>query len=206
MRPIFAPALLSAFVACVSPSEAVERRGGFHFAEGDIVLQDTPGWLSRLIDDVTQSRYSHTGLVARGRSGLVVVEAVGPVKETRLDAWLRRGKQGRVTVLRLAPGLRGRIPEIVAQARSYRGRPYDRLMEWDDEKLYCSELVYKAVHRVTGVALAPHVRLGDLNWRPFEREIRQAAGGVLPLERAMITPIDLVRSIHVEVLLDELGT
>ncbi len=193
-------------VACASPSERVEERGGFHFTEGDIVLQDIPGWFSGLIDRVTQSPYSHMGIVANGRHGLVVVEAIGPVKETDLDAWIRRGKGHAVTVLRLKPELRPKIPDIVGAARGYLGRPYDALMEWDDEKLYCSELIYKAVFNATGVHLAPFVKLRDLNWKPYEREIREVTQGPLPLDREMVTPRDLVTSSYVDVLIDELGT
>jgi hypothetical protein len=36
--------------------------------------------------------------------------------------------------------------------------------------------------------------LGDLNWKPFERFIREMEGGALPLGRPMITPVGVTRS------------
>lgn len=76
---------------------------------------------------------------------------------------------------------------IIASARRYLGRPYDIHYEFDDEKIYCSELVYKAVATATGVRLGKTQRIGELNWRPFGAFIVSIEDPV-PVGRALITP------------------
>ncbi len=40
--------------------------------------------------------------------------------------------------------------------------------------------------------------LGDLNWQPFEENIRALAGNTLPLDRVMITPVSLSKATQIE--------
>ncbi len=65
----------------------------------------------------------------------------------------------------------------------------------DDEAIYCSELIYDAYAEATGgEQLGELVRLGELNWRPYEATIRHFEGGPAPLDREMITPRDLAKA------------
>lgn len=168
--------------------------------EGDFIFQHLPAKLTRVIADVTNSPYSHCGIVVRRGSRFYVLEAVGPVIETPINSWIIRGVGQRITIVRLKEEYRNRIPEIITAARRFMSLPYDIQYEWDDEKIYCSELIYKATERATGIELADFVRLGDLNWQPHEKFIRYIAYGELPLGRRMITPVDLVYSDKVEII------
>ncbi|MBK8477907.1 MAG: hypothetical protein IPL39_16855 [Opitutaceae bacterium] len=58
---------------------------------------------------------------------------------------------------------------------------------FDDKRIYCSELIFKAVKTVTGRQLGKVERLGDLNWEPHEAFIRSIEG-IIPKDREMITP------------------
>jgi Permuted papain-like amidase enzyme, YaeF/YiiX, C92 family len=71
------------------------------------------------------------------------------------------------------------------------GRPYDIRYELDDEKIYCSELIYKAFRTATGEELGKLQRLGDLDWRPYRETIEAIENGPAPLDRLMITPRSL---------------
>jgi len=166
-------------------------------APGDVVLQELGGDLSALIAGVTGSTITHTGIVERFAGELVVLEAIGPVVRTPLKLWVKRG-HGRYAVLRPKGALGAAIPAFVEAARARLGLPYDLQYEWDDAKLYCSELVWKAAHDAAGVELGPLERLGDLNWRPYEETIRRLSGGELPLDRAIYTPVALTRSEHLD--------
>ena len=92
--------------------------------------------------------------------------------------------------IRLRAPLAKKIPAIIAAAEKYKGRPYDIHYDMDDEKIYCSELLYKAVRDATGRRLGKIRKLSELNWRPHEQVIRQIENGGLPLDREMITPRD----------------
>lgn len=85
----------------------------------------------------------------------VVLEAVQPTKLTPLSGWIARGVQGKVVIKRLRNADAIFTPEVRARMRtigkSWLGRPYDLLFQWGDDKLYCSELVYKLLDRAAGV-------------------------------------------------------
>jgi uncharacterized protein YycO len=127
----------------------------------------------------------------KDQSGFVVLEAVGPVKKTALSSWIQRGREKAFAVYRLTASYQNKTEEVIKAALTFLGRPYDIHYSFDDEKIYCSELVFKAFQKATGEELGQVKRLGDLNWQPNEAFIRQLEGGLLPLDRAMITPRDL---------------
>ncbi|HLP07824.1 MAG TPA: YiiX/YebB-like N1pC/P60 family cysteine hydrolase [Opitutaceae bacterium] len=159
--------------------------------EGDILFQPLPhGALVDAIEGVSTSIYSHCGIVERKNGEWYVLEAIGPVQETRLGEWIRRGRGDYFDAYRLKAGLRPQIPSILAAGRTYLGRPYDIRYEFDDERIYCSELIFKAVKSATGVSLGKVQRLGDLNWQPHEAFIRSIESYV-PTSREMITPQSL---------------
>jgi hypothetical protein len=117
-----------------------------------------------------------------------VLEAIGPVKETPLASWIGQGRGDAYAAYRLKAPLAAKIPEILAAAEKYKGRPYDIRYDMDDAKIYCSELLWKSVRDATGKKLGKIHKLGELKWQPHEAVIRQLERGGLPLEREMITP------------------
>lgn len=89
--------------------------------------------------------------------------------------------------------LQSKIPEIIFNARTQAGKGYDILYRFDNEEIYCSELIYNAVKDATGIELGTIETLGDLDWKPYEQTIINIQG-YLPLDRAMITPVSLSRA------------
>jgi len=161
--------------------------------EGDILFQSLRhDPLVDTIEGATHSPYSHCGIVHQTPAGpWVVIEAIGPVKETPLAQWVSQARDGRCSIYRLREGYRDRIPSIIAAARTFLGRPYDIRYELDDEKIYCSELIFKAFKRVTGEDLGRLQTLGELDWQPYQAVIESIEGGPVPLDRTMITPRSL---------------
>lgn len=71
----------------------------------------------------------------------------------------------------------------------------------DDEKIYCSELIYKAWTKVfPGKSLGEMRKLGEMNWQRYQETIRFYEQGPVPLDRKMITPVDLARADQLELL------
>ena len=124
----------------------------------------------------------------------MVLEAIGPVQETPLAYWILRGREMKYDAFRLDDGYRDKIPAIIQNARSFLGRPYDIQYEFDDAKIYCSELIFKAFKKATAEDLGNVVTLGQLDWKGHESFIQRITGGDLPLDRWMITPADLARA------------
>ncbi|MGI8602156.1 MAG: YiiX/YebB-like N1pC/P60 family cysteine hydrolase [Verrucomicrobiales bacterium] len=167
--------------------------------EGDIVFQSLPREeLVDAIEGITQSPWSHCGIIRETNEGFVVVEAIGKVRETPLSQWVMRGRKGCFEAYRLAVPWPGDRSVFLTALDRYMGRPYDIHYEPDDSEIYCSELVYKAFYDGLGLGLAEWQPLGALNWQPFEKFIRVMEDGALPLERSMITPDALARSKHLK--------
>lgn len=164
------------------------------FKDGDILLQHLPSYLSSVIADVTNSQYSHCGIIVHRNSEPYVIEAIGPVLYTPVRDWINRGISGYFTQIRPKNLTSGQIRKVIAESVKFLGKPYDIQYELDDEKIYCSELVYKAFLRGCHIEIGTKSSLGSLNWKPHEKFIRHVAHGKLPLERILITPESLVKS------------
>lgn len=164
--------------------------------EGDVVFQSLPrGDLVDAIEGITNSPFSHCGVVMRNADGRWVVhEAIGVVRETPLYLWIVRGRGARIDAWRWRE-IGAKDPAALRAALGKQaGKPYDYRYAPGDEEIYCSELVFKAYRDAYGAELGVWEKLGDLNWRPFEAFIREMEGGPLPLERPMITPVGVTRS------------
>ena len=162
---------------------------------GDVLFQSLPASpLVDAIEDATASPYSHCGILAKHEGRWVVLEALGSVRRTPLEQWILQGRGAGVEVYRFDNELAEEIPAIIVAAEEFLGRPYDMRYRMDDESIYCSELVYKAVKNATGVTVGKLDKLGDLDWRGHEALIRSIEGGTLPLEREMISPRALTES------------
>jgi uncharacterized protein YycO len=163
--------------------------------EGDIVFQSLPASrLSVAIEGATQSPLSHCGIVARRHGAWVVIEAYREVEETPLMHWLQRGDGGEFIVYRLRAPHDRQVPSMIDSARTFIGRPYDARYRWDDEQIYCSELIAKAYEKASGSALGKTVRLEQLNWQPYRETIEFFEKGPAPLRREILTPRDLARA------------
>ena len=164
---------------------------------GDVVFQALPKTIDLVIaiEGVTKSNYSHCGVVIKGEDGnWRVFESIGVVGSIPLHRWVARGRGAKFAAFRLKPEPAANLPAFLDALPKYAGRPYDSRYRMDDRFIYCSELVFKAYRDATGEPLGKLVRLGDLNWRPHVATIRKYEKGDPPLDREMITPIDLSKA------------
>lgn len=169
---------------------------------GDIVFQSLPHVpVIDAIEGSTHSPYSHCGIVVNQDNVWHVLEAIGPVKLTRLERWISQGRDDAFAVYRLKPAFQPKVDAMITAAEKFIGLPYDIQYELDDEKIYCSELIYKGFLKASGERMGKTVKLGDLDWRPHEKVIRAIAGDPAPVEREMITPRDLAQAEQLEVVL-----
>jgi hypothetical protein len=157
--------------------------------EGDIIFQSLyENDLVKAIEGITLSPYSHCGILFKKRNCWYVIEAIGPVKETGITEFVRRGRNRNVDIYRLDTSYHNLIPEFIQELKTYSGRPYDIMYEMDDEKIYCSELIYKAFQKIYNEDLGEAKKLGDMNWGPYANTIRHYEDGPVPVERLIISP------------------
>lgn len=171
---------------------------------GDLVFQDLEcGVRCTLIREVTRSRYVHVGVVLGEGDERVVWEAFAPVGPTPLAEWVARSAGGQVALYRPRPGTVGtRLAELQPALEAMRGRPYDGDYQWDDEAIYCSELIAKAYEEVAGEpVLPPHpVDLG-----PHAARVAAMSEGRLTSATPMVPPVDLTRHPDLARIVDPLA-
>ena len=169
---------------------------------GDIVLQASQSGMAESIRKATRSPYSHVGVVEVAGDGVWVVEAISPVSRTPFAKWKRRGKGGHLTVMR--PRLEAeQLRAAVEAAKRELGKPYDVRYGWDDERIYCSELVVKAFERAAQISYGERVRLDALELGAFEKSLAVKLG--VPLSQEVVPPGSLAADPRLEVVFSDMG-
>jgi hypothetical protein len=81
-------------------------------------------------------------------------------------------------------------------AVSYEGRPYDSAFNWSDEKLYCSEVVWKVYHQGAGVNVGALRKLKEFDFTSPEvqKKLKERYPAGIPLEETVVSPEDVFQS------------
>ena len=170
----------------------------YDYRDGDIVFYSGAGAQSDAIREATRSPYTHCGVLFSHKGQWWVLEAVQPVRSTRLEDFIRRGAPDTFRTYRLKKPLDPQAADRVkAWVEAQIGKDYDFKFLWEDEKLYCSELVWK-LYAQAGVKLcAPKTfKEYDLTSPIVKKIIRLRYGDInkLPLEEPVVAPSDIAAS------------
>jgi hypothetical protein len=162
--------------------------------EGDIIFQESVSEQAKALKLATKSRYSHVAILFRRGNEWYVEEAVQPVKYTKLSEFIRRGKGNHYVVKRLINADEVLSPEKIDEmkklGKTFLGRNYDPYFEWDDRRIYCTELVWKIYHEALNVEIGKLERLGDFDLTsPYVKRImRKRYGNRIPFDEIVISP------------------
>ncbi|TNE59087.1 MAG: YiiX family permuted papain-like enzyme [Bacteroidetes bacterium] len=176
---------------------------------GDIIFQTSRSSQSQAIQLATGSKYSHMGILYQEYGKLYVYEAVQPVKRTPLQSWIDRGADGHFVVKRLKDADRVLTPEVLKKMRSagskYEGRDYDIYFGWSDEKMYCSELVWKIYKEAAGIEIGQLERLADfdLSSAPVRQKMKERYGDQVPLDEKVISPAAMFNAAELVTVLEK---
>lgn len=191
------------FIVCVSLFWAgtVHGQSEADVQAGDVVFHRSRSAQSRVIQEVTGSPWTHVGVVferedAEGGSALWVLEAVQPVKWTRLGEWVRRGRGAELAIRRPREALSADALHALRQSgERFLGRPYDARFEWDERRIYCSELVWLMFEDALGLRLSEPQRWQELTLsRAARRLARRRLGGLPAPQSLIVTPVALFDS------------
>ncbi|WMD20924.1 YiiX family permuted papain-like enzyme [Achromobacter seleniivolatilans] len=166
---------------------------------GDLVFQQSRSAQSLAIQQATHSPYSHMGMIVTRQGRPYVLEAAARVSYTPLDQWVAQGEGGQYVAKRLrdASMLTPEVREQLAAAgASYVGKPYDLVFAWSDDKIYCSELVWKIYQRTLGIQigeLAPLKRF-DLSSPAVQAKMQERYGKNIPWDEPIISPAAMYES------------
>ncbi|MFC1572336.1 YiiX family permuted papain-like enzyme [Candidatus Eisenbacteria bacterium] len=190
------PSMLLGALLCLSCGCTTEYKP----QNGDIIFHTSRSAQSLAVQRATASPYSHMGIVYVKNGNPFVFEAVGPVKLTSLNEWTQRGEGERFVVKRLADADRVLTPDAIARmievGTTLEGRPYDLLFEWSDERLYCSELVWKVFKRALQVEVGHLQTISefDLSDPVVQAKIRERWGDQLPMDELVVSPATIFDS------------
>lgn len=198
MGSLFRLACLVALMGVSSGTQPAD----FRWQDGDVVLQASQSQRSALIRRASRSPYSHVGVVEVSKDGVFVIEAVQPVSRTPLAAWVKRGEGSWVTVLRPKDLDARARRRVVAAAKKELGKPYDAKYRWDDERLYCSELVVKAFARGAELSVGKQEQVKSLALSADE--LKWAASQGVPAEQSLVTPGSLADDDAFEVVAEQM--
>jgi hypothetical protein len=159
---------LLTLVVWVQPTISKDRSGQpFKYLpiSGDIIFQRSKSPLGPAIEIATGSYVTHVGITMEDNDTMFVYEAVGPVRKIPLNDWIRLGVDEQICVKRLTRAKDLLSNEVIEKIRRefirYEGREYDLQFEWSDDRLYCSEFVYKVLKRAAGLELGRFQRFGE---------------------------------------------
>lgn len=158
--------------------------------DGDIVFHRSQTRQSEAIAVATKSEFTHVGIVFFTDGKPFVYEAVQPVKRTPLDEWIKRGAGGRHVVKRLRDRSSVDFAAVHKQARAFLGKNYDWAFDWSDERIYCSELVWKAYQKGAGIELGSLKRLRDFDLAhpAVQKKLEERYGKTIPHDMQVISP------------------
>ena len=167
---------------------------------GDIIFQTSTSAQSQAIQLATHSRYSHMGLIFENVGDFYVYEAVQPVKLTPLQQWIDRGEDDHYVIKRLKNAEKVLTDSVLLRIKQageqYMGKPYDIYFEWSDDKIYCSELVWKMYKQATNLEIGQLEELADfdLSQPAVQAKMKERYGNNIPLTEKVISPAAMFNS------------
>lgn len=160
---------------------------------GDLIFQTSLSGQSKAIQLATKSKYSHCGLIYKDGNDFYVFEAVQPVKRTPLDKWIARGQDGKYVIKRLKNAdqvlTSATLQKMKQVGDNFNGKNYDLTFEWSDDKIYCSELIWKIYQRATGIEIGKLEKLSDfdLTNEAVKQKMKERYGDKIPTNETVIS-------------------
>ena len=165
---------------------------------GDIVFSGSTAGQGGAIIAATGSPYTHCGIVFLSDGKPMVLEAVQPVSVVSLEIFKSRSKPGTFMARRLKVPLAAANYQLARTwAEAQVGKNYDPHFRWDDDTLYCSELVWK-IYQHGGVELCATRRFRDyhLDDPKVKKLVGERYGSIekMSLDERVVAPADLATS------------
>ncbi len=170
------------------------------FQNGDIIFQTSKSSQSKAIQLATKSKYSHMGIIYETDGEYYVYEAVQPVKLTKLNDWIKRGANSNFVVKRLKDSneilTKENLKRMKKFGEKFKGKNYDIYFEWTDDKIYCSELVWKIYKETLNIEIGElqELREFDLTNDIVKDKMKERYGDKIPLDEKVISPATMFDS------------
>lgn len=180
--------------SAVTRTERKESNKNGEIKSGDIIFQTSLSQQSKAIQLATKSKYSHCGIIYKEENSFYVLEAIQPVQRTPLANWVARGKDEHYVIKRLNNAEKLLTEDALKRMKlvgeTFVGKNYDLTFEWSDDKIYCSELIWKIYQRATGIEIGKLETLDsfDLTSEPVKKKMKERYRDKIPLNEVVISP------------------
>ena len=129
-----------------------------------------------------------------------VYEASKTVKLTPMNEWIKRGKDKKYIVKRLIKSdsllSDSNLLKLKKAGELFDGKPYDLYFEWNNDRIYCSELVWKIYKNALGIEIGELKKVKDFNLSDPEvkKILEKRYGNEIPLDETVISPESMFNS------------
>ena len=167
---------------------------------GDIIFQTSKSSQSKAIQLATNSKYSHMGIIYENEGQFFVYEAVQPVKLTPLTEWINRGEKRHYVIKRLKNAdkvlTNSTLTKMKQVGEKFKGKSYDIYFEWSDDKIYCSELVWKIYKEAADIEIGQLEQLSDFDLTNdiVKAKMKERYGDNIPMDEKVISPVAMFDS------------
>ncbi|TGK10679.1 YiiX family permuted papain-like enzyme [Leptospira selangorensis] len=168
--------------------------------EGDIIFHESNSEQAKAIKAATKSKYTHVGIIFKYGNDYRVLEAVEPVRITPLASFIKRGQKNHYVIKRLKDRetvlTESKIQDMKKYGNSLLGRHYDIYFDWQDDRIYCTELIWKLYDKFTGKKLGDLKTLKDfdLSSSKVQYLMKKRYGNIIPYSEPVISPVDMFNS------------
>lgn len=168
--------------------------------DGDIIFQSNSAFdEGKAIQIVSKSPLTHCGVLFKEGKEWFVYEAVQPVTKTPLKDFVKTANGETYAVRRLRDE-EPLTPDALKKMKEYMesnvGKDYDHKFGWGNDKMYCSELVWKAYYEATRLKVGKVKMVGDFDLTDplVKRLVEERYGKNVPTSEPTITPGDVFNS------------
>ena len=167
------------------------RQGGDLAAlrEGDIIFIETESFQSKYVKMGMLSIWSHCGIAVDTPEGVQIMEADSTVRILPVERFVAKSVGGKYIIKRPEQQLSKPIEQ-----QKWLGRWYDLKFSFDNEEVYCSELVW-LIYKNQGIELCPPRKINThfmARVPMLQRALRER--NISP-EQEAVAPCDLLRAL-----------
>ena len=165
--------------------------------EGDVIFQTSLSQQSHLIKMGTRSTITHCGVVVMKDGKPYVLETQKTLVLTPLEKFIARGKDGKYW------HKRPKMDNIKIKYNSYLGKPYDLAFKFNNDKFYCSELIYDIYKEQLDIELCKPKKVSDyfilsIDKIPQMEQVMKKRG--ISKEQYVVAPIDIFESEFLKII------
>ena len=191
-------------------SNAKLNVGTLTVQDGDIIFHNSKSNQSKAIELATKSKYTHMGIIFKKNDGkYYVYEAVQPVKFTLLEKWIERGNGSHFVIKRVKKSTttlnEQNLKRLKQEALKHLGKNYDIYFEFSDQKMYCSELVWKIYKNALNIEVGKIQKLKDfdLNHNIVKSLMQKRYKNNIPYEENVISPQSIFESTNLALVIEK---